>query len=175
MLCCLGSSFPRPTYCQSAYSRGWCLHGVVCFPEHRQLHVTYEVSPKHQAFSEGCESRVPAWVRSSQTNGESTDGLQCLKPTGNEQQNWACILFDDGWVETVCLVAASDFVFQCSHANFEEVQGAIYLVSHTLGKFSIHWVSCSFIAWFYCYWGRIIGISYLKQVKNRCSKQSSSC
>lgn len=62
--------------------------------------------------------------------------MQCLKPTGNEQQNCACIFFNDGWVETVCLVAGSDFVFQCSHANFDEVQGATYLVSHTLGKFS---------------------------------------
>lgn len=36
----------------------------------------------------------------------------------------------------MCLVAGSDFVFQCSHVNFDEVQGATCLVSNTLGKFS---------------------------------------
>lgn len=28
----------------------------------------------------------------------------------------------------MCLVAGSDFIFQCSHVNFDEVQGATYLV-----------------------------------------------
>lgn len=66
---------------------------------------------RRQALSEGCESSKPASERSSQTSGESTDGRQSPKPTGNEQQNRACVL-DGGWVEAVCLVAGSDAAFQ---------------------------------------------------------------
>lgn len=57
--------------------------------------------------------------------------MQCLKPTWNEQQNRARILFGGDWVMSVCLVVSPDFVFQCGHVNFDDAQGAIYLISHT--------------------------------------------
>lgn len=57
--------------------------------------------------------------------------MQCLKSTWNEQQNRARILFGGDWVMSVCLVVSPDSVFQCGHVNFDDAQGAIYLISHT--------------------------------------------
>lgn len=132
--CCLIWVHLPKGRCVFGQSATQCLNGIVFFLSVGSSSFRRKCLRRRQALSEWCESSKPAYERSSQTSGESTDGRQSLKPTGNEQQNRACVLCDGGWVEAVCLVAGSDVVFQCRHGDFDQVQGATNLVSHTSGR-----------------------------------------